>query len=130
MNVQKTRLALLVALAVQQLASAAFAQTKSPDADLPEVKVKGSREVAPTDSPPTASSASKIEAPLRDQGANSMQDVMKMVPGIGLSHGDGQRDQVTIRGFSAISDQFIDGMRDDAMYFRDLSNTEQVEVIK
>ena len=47
-----------------------------------------------------------------------------------MSSGDGQRDQVTIRGFSAIADQFIDGIRDDALYFRDLSNIERVEVLK
>ncbi|OWW21762.1 TonB-dependent receptor [Noviherbaspirillum denitrificans] len=145
MNLKKTELALLAALAVQQLAAPAFAQSKAAEADLPEVKVKSSREAPPTYNPPTASSATKVEAPLRDipqtvnvvpqtllrdQGAKSMQDVMKMVPGIGLSHGDGQRDQVTIRGFTAIADQFIDGLRDDAMYFRDLSNIEQVEIIK
>ena len=145
MNMKKTKLALLVALAVQQLAAPALAQTRNAEADLPEVKVKSSRQAEPTYNPPTASSATKIEAPLRDipqtvnvvpqtllrdQGVRSMQDVMKMVPGIGLSHGDGQRDQVTIRGFTAIADQFIDGLRDDALYFRDLSNTEQVEVIK
>lgn len=90
-------------------------------------------------------SALKIDAPLRDipqtvnvvpesviedQGAQSMQDVLKNVPGIGMSNGDGQRDQVTIRGFSAIGDMYIDGIRDDALYFRDLSNVERVEVIK
>ncbi|CAG8872272.1 TonB-dependent receptor [Pseudomonas fluorescens] len=90
-------------------------------------------------------SALKIDAPLRDipqtvnvvpqsvikdQGAQSMEDVLKNVPGIGLSNGDGQRDQVTIRGFSAIGDMYIDGIRDDALYFRDLSNVERVEVIK
>ncbi|WP_372239590.1 TonB-dependent receptor [Pseudomonas sp. L-22-4S-12] len=67
---------------------------------------------------------------IRDQGAQSMEDVLKNVPGIGLSNGDGQRDQVTIRGFSAIGDIFVDGFRDDALYFRDLSNIERVEVIK
>lgn len=90
-------------------------------------------------------SALKIDAPLRDipqtvnvvpesvikdQGAQSMEDVLKNVPGVGLSNGDGQRDQVTIRGFSAIGDMYIDGVRDDALYFRDLSNIERVEVIK
>jgi catecholate siderophore receptor len=90
-------------------------------------------------------SALKIDAPLRDipqtvnvipqsvikdQGAQSMEDVLKNVPGIGLSNGDGQRDQVTIRGFSANGDMYVDGIRDDALYFRDLSNVERVEVIK
>lgn len=70
------------------------------------------------------------EAVIRDQRALSLQDVLKNVPGVGFSHGDGQRDQVSIRGFSAIADQFVDGLRDDALYFRDLSNVERVEVIK
>jgi catecholate siderophore receptor len=67
---------------------------------------------------------------IRDQHATSLQDVVKNVPGIGQSHGDGQRDQVAIRGFTAIADQFVDGFRDDALYFRDLSNIERVEIIK
>lgn len=92
-----------------------------------------------------STSAMKIDAPLRDipqtvnvvpqsvikdQGAQSLEDVLKNVPGLGLSNGDGQRDQVTIRGFNAIGDIFVDGFRDDALYFRDLSNIERVEVIK
>lgn len=95
--------------------------------------------------PGKATTATKIDAPLRDipqtidvvglkvmqdQRALSLQDVLKNVPGVGFSHGDGQRDQVSIRGFTAIADQFIDGVRDDALYFRDLSNIERVEVVK
>ena len=67
---------------------------------------------------------------LRDQRALSLQDALKNVPGVSFSHGDGQRDQVTIRGFTAIADQYVDGFRDDGLYFRDLSNVERVEVIK
>lgn len=89
--------------------------------------------------------SSKVDAPLRDipqtinvvgqeaiqdQRALSVQDVLKNVPGVGFSSGDGQRDQVSIRGFTAIADQFVDGLRDDALYFRDLSNIERVEIIK
>ena len=69
-------------------------------------------------------------AVLRDQRALSLQDALKNVPGVGFSTGDGQRDQVTIRGFSAIADQYVNGFRDDALYFRDLSNVERIEVIK
>ena len=43
---------------------------------------------------------------------------------------DGQRDQVVIRGFTAIADQFVDGVRDDALYFRDLADIERIEVLK
>lgn len=124
--------------------SAAMAQ-QAAEATLQEVQVRSTREVEPSYNPPTATSATKIEALLRDipqtvnvvpqsllrdQAVQSMQDALKMVPGVGLSHGDGQRDQVIIRGFSAIADQFVDGLRDDALYFRDLSNVEQIEVLK
>ena len=94
---------------------------------------------------PQDSSAAKVNIPLRDlpqsvtvipnevlrdQRALSVQDALKNVPGISFASGDGQRDQVTIRGFTAIADQFVDGFRDDALYFRDLSNVERLEVIK
>ena len=125
--------------------SATWAQPAS-EVVLGEIQVRGdSQQQEAGYNPPTATSATKIEAPLRDipqtvnvvpqsllrdQAAQSMQDALKTVPGVGLSHGDGQRDQVTIRGFSAIADQFVDGLRDDALYFRDLSNIEQIEVLK
>jgi catecholate siderophore receptor len=130
------------ALALCAIAMPAGAQAA--ERVLSEVKVEATGEAAPY-SAPTATSATKIEAPLRDipqtvnvvpqellrdQGARSMQDALRNVPGVGLSSGDGQRDQVTIRGYSAIGDQFVDGMRDDALYFRDLSNVDRVEVIK
>ncbi len=116
-------------------------------AQLPEVTVKAdvSRELGAGYNPPNAVSATKTEAPLRDvpqtvnvvtaevmrdQHATSMQDALKNVPGVSFSHGDGQRDQVSIRGFTAIADQFVDGIRDDALYFRDMSNVDRVEVIK
>ena len=67
---------------------------------------------------------------LRDQAVRSMEEALRNVPGVAASHGDGQRDQVVIRGFSAIADQFVDGVRDDALYFRDLSNIERIEVLK
>ncbi|MEF8690423.1 UNVERIFIED_CONTAM: TonB-dependent siderophore receptor [Comamonas sp. A-3] len=123
---------------------AAWAQQAS-EVVLDEVQVRSDRQSDSSYNPPTATSATKIEAPLRDipqtvnvvpqsllrdQVAQSMQDALKAVPGVGFSHGDGQRDQVTIRGFSAIADQFVDGLRDDALYFRDLSNIEQIEVLK
>jgi catecholate siderophore receptor len=111
---------------------------------LPATAIKGSYEQQSYQAT-ESKSATKIDAPLRDipqtvnvvpasvikdQGAKSLEDVLKNVPGIGQSNGDGQRDQVTIRGFSAIGDIFVDGFRDDALYFRDLSNIERVEVIK
>lgn len=132
-------LPLLTALATPVV----YAQPTSP-IELPGTAVTGTREETGY-KPEQSKAALKIDAPLRDvpqsisvvpqsvlkdQGADSLEDALKNVPGIGLSNGDGQRDQVTIRGFSAIGDQYIDGIRDDALYFRDLSNIERVEVIK
>ena len=113
--------ALLAAFSVPlAMQSSAFAQTTQSDTTLPEVTVQGSKEL--TYNPTTATSATKIEAPLRDipqtvnvvpqalmrdKAVRSMEDAIKSIPGIGLSHGDGQRDQVTIRGFSALGDQFV-----------------------
>lgn len=70
------------------------------------------------------------EQVLRDQRALSLGAALRNVAGIGFATGDGQRDQFTIRGFDAQGDMFIDGVRDDALYFRDLSNVARVEVIK
>lgn len=116
-------------------------------ATLAEVKVEASAapdaEIAYQ--PLTTATAAKIEAPLRDipqtvnvipeallrdQGAQSVQDALRNVPGVSFHIGDGQRDQVYIRGFDAIGDNFVDGLRDDALYYRDLSNVERIEVVK
>ena len=124
-------------------AFAAGAGSAADDADDQAIVVTGTRPTG--DYAVDDSNAAKIDAPLRDipqtidvvsaavlrdQRAVSVQDALKNVPGVGFSHGDGQRDQVSIRGFSAIADQFVDGFRDDALYFRDLSNVERIEVIK
>lgn len=121
------------------------ASSSSSETTLPEVAVQAATESENRYQPLTTKTAAKIEAELRDipqtvnvvpeklfqdQGARSLNDVLRNVPGVGFSNGDGQRDQVTIRGFSAIADQFVDGVRDDALYFRELANIEQVEVLK
>jgi catecholate siderophore receptor len=139
---KKTPLALMLALTYPTFAHAQVGDAAEPA--MPTVTVTGTAEGDGYNAV-KSSSATKTDAPLRDipqtvnvipqallrdQGARSLQDALKNVPGIGMSTGDGQRDQVTIRGFSAIADQFIDGMRDDALYFRDLSNIEQLEVVK
>ena len=143
MAVSRSLSCALLGLAVN--AASLCAQAQSAEPVLPEVRVKAAAQGDDGYNPPTTSSGTKLDAPLRDipqtinvvprevlrdTGARSMQDALRTVPGVGLSHGDGQRDQITIRGFSAIADQFIDGLRDDALYFRDLSNIERVEVIK
>ena len=136
----------LAAAVLAAFCGSALAQNAAPAATqtLGEVTVQSS---AGDDgySPAASTAATKGSAPLRDvpqavnvvpeqlmrdQGARSMEDVLRNVPGVAMSHGDGQRDQVVIRGFTAIADQFVDGVRDDALYFRDLADIERVEVLK
>ena len=67
---------------------------------------------------------------VRDQGMQGMADVVRYVPGITMGQGEGNRDQPTIRGNSSTADFFVDGVRDDAQYLRDLYNLERVEALK
>jgi catecholate siderophore receptor len=59
-----------------------------------------------------------------------MADVMRYVPGAGMAQGEGNRDTPILRGTSTTSDFFVDGVRDDVQYFRDLYNVDAVEVLK
>ncbi len=67
---------------------------------------------------------------IKDQGMQNMADVVRYVPGIGMAQGEGNRETPVFRGNSSTSDFFIDGMRDDVQYFRDLYNIERVEALK
>src|SRR5215208_325805 len=67
---------------------------------------------------------------IADQGMQSMADVVRYVPGVTMGLGEGHRDAPTIRGNSSTADFFVDGVRDDAQYLRDLYNVERVEALK
>jgi len=67
---------------------------------------------------------------IRDLSMQGMTDVTRYIPGITMGQGEGNRDQPTIRGNSTTADFFVDGVRDDAQYFRDLYNVERVEALK
>jgi catecholate siderophore receptor len=65
-----------------------------------------------------------------DQSMKSIADVVNYVPGIIAHQGENNRDQLVIRGVSTSADFFLDGLRDDVQYYRDLYNLERVEVLK
>jgi catecholate siderophore receptor len=70
---------------------------------------------------------------LEQQGATTLRDALRNVSGITFQAGEGGTpagDQMTIRGFSARTDMFVDGVRDSGGYSRDTFNLEQVEVAK
>lgn len=68
-----------------------------------------------------------------EQVATNLRDVLRNVTGISIQAGEGgvpAGDNLSIRGFSARTDVFIDGVRDFGGYSRDPYNVEQVEVAK
>jgi catecholate siderophore receptor len=67
---------------------------------------------------------------IADQAMQSMADVVRYVPGVTMGQGEGHRDAPTIRGNASTADFFVDGVRDDAQYLRDLYNVERVEGLK
>jgi catecholate siderophore receptor len=93
-------------------------------------------------------SSAKYTAPVRDlpqtvsiiprsvmeqQGATSLTEVLRNVPGLTITAGEGGApagDNLTLRGFSARNDVFVDGVRDLGPQSRDPFNIEQVEVVK
>ncbi|MBL0599312.1 TonB-dependent siderophore receptor [Aeromonas jandaei] len=62
-------------------------------------------------------------------GQPTLSEALVGIPGVDAS-GDTRFDGVTIRGFSAGTDFYLDGFRDDMQYTRDLGNIERVEVLK
>jgi catecholate siderophore receptor len=65
-----------------------------------------------------------------DQQLRSISDLLVYVPGASYGGGEGNRDQIVLRGNSSTADFFVDGVRDDVQYFRDFYNVDRVEVLK
>lgn len=71
---------------------------------------------------------------IQEQGASTLRDVLRNVTGISIQAGEGggglPGDNLSIRGFAARNDIFVDGVRDFGAYSRDPFNIEQIEVVK
>ena len=73
------------------------------------------------------------QAVIQEQGATTLRDILRNVPGISMQAGEGgvpAGDNLSIRGFNARTDLFADGVRDFGGYSRDPFNVQQVEVAK
>jgi len=67
---------------------------------------------------------------MRDQQMTSIGDVVRYVPGVGVHQGENNRDQIIFRGNSSSADFFVNGVRDDVQYFRDVYNLDRIEVLR
>ena len=65
-----------------------------------------------------------------DQGFRAIADIVRYVPGVVTTQGEGHRDALVIRGVRTTADFYQDGMRDDVQYYRSLYNVDQLEVLK
>lgn len=66
---------------------------------------------------------------IRDISMQNLQDALRYVPGGGFAQGEGNRDVPVLRGTASLANLFLDGLRDDAEYYRDLYNIDRVEVL-
>ncbi len=141
------RLALAMSLCLPSPALLAATEAPSESAaprrtELEKVQVQGEQEryraeqsrastKTPTPLLDTPQSVTVItQAQIRDQAMQGVADSLRYVPGAGVAQGEGNRDTPIFRGSSSTADLFVDGIRDDVQYFRDLYNIERVEVLK
>ena len=65
-----------------------------------------------------------------DQSFQYFTEITRYVPGVAIHQGEGNRDELVIRGVDSSANFFVNGFRDDVQYFRDFYNADSVEVLK
>lgn len=112
------------------------------DAPIERIEVVGQSQKYRMDSSSTATKTNTLlrdtpqaisvvtEELAKDQAMQNMADVVRYVPGAQMAQGEGHRDAPILRGSATTGDFFINGVRDDAQYLRDLYNVKRVEVLK
>ena len=112
---------------------------KTPNSEIEEVIIKGNilyadqvnalkTPVPVLDVPQSVSIVTDED--IRKQGFREIGDIVRYIPGVNTSQGEGHRDAVVFRGVRSTADFYMDGARDDVQYFRSLYNLEQVEVLR
>lgn len=68
---------------------------------------------------------------LQSQGATSLADALRNVPGITIGAAEGGQigNNINLNGFTARTDIFLDGFRDRGQYYRDTFALDSVEVL-
>lgn len=149
MNVGAAPRILVTLLCGTALATAARAQAPALPGDtavtLDQLSVEGLRGNSMGYLTRATRSATKTDTPLldtpqsvtivsqeqvRDQNFQNLTDQLRYVPGVIPAQGESNRDEVVIRGQKTNADFFVNGVRDDVQYFRDLYNIERIEVLK
>ncbi|NWB61210.1 MULTISPECIES: TonB-dependent siderophore receptor [unclassified Pseudomonas] len=100
------------------------------DEDDPRVKETSTatRTATPVRYVPQAIDSVKTDN-LHSYGTNDLGQALSGIPNVS-SGADTRFDSLRIRGFDASNDFYLDGVRDDSQYVRDLHNIERIEVLK
>lgn len=96
-----------------------------------KISTVGARTAQETrDIPQTVNVVNK--ALMQAQGATTLADALRNVPGITIGGAEGGQigNNINLRGFTARTDIYSDGFRDRGQYYRDLFNIEQIEVLQ
>ena len=139
-----------IAVAVQMLLASGLAghaglgmAQQAPSNTLPPITVTGTAEAPYTvkktvtatktdtaliDTPQSITVVTKEQ--IRDQSSQGLAEALRYVPGVGFAQGEGNRETPIFRGVSTTGDFYVDGVRDDMQYYRDLYNIESVEVFR
>jgi catecholate siderophore receptor len=134
----------VLAAAAADSQSSASRQNRRRDRTLEEVTVEGQKYRNEVSSPKYTAELVNVpqtvvvipKTVFREQAAITLSDVLRNTPGITLLAGEGggasntSGDAFFMRGFDATNSIFIDGVRDQGAYSRDVFNLDQVEVSK
>ncbi len=133
--------------AVSQIITVSEPMTHVTEFVLPVSGVREAVTISAPDAPGglTTSTATKTLTPIRDvpqsitvvgqqlikdQLMTSISDVVRYVPGVTTHQGENNLDQIIIRGNNTSADFFVNGVRDDVQYFRDVYNIDRIEALK
>ena len=133
--------------AAETAAPTAAAGSSPKDAKLSEVQVNSQSIDADDYNSGVSTVGAKTPTPIRDipqpvtvinravmdaQGAASLQDAVRYVPDITFAAAEGGTigNQITLRGFSARTDIYLDGFRDRGQYYRDTFFLDSLEVLE
>lgn len=140
-------LALASIPALAQAETVTVAQADAQEEALPEVTISATPDKDSAFRASKSSTANKFETDIRDvpqsvsivtkeliesQRAFNLRDALRNVSGLTIAAGEGGRtgDSITLRGYAANSDFYLDGVKDNGQYNRDTFFLERVEVLK
>lgn len=120
-------LAMAASTTLPELSVTADSESERDDPRVKEVTT-ATRTSTPVRYVPQAVDSIKTDNVL-DYGTYELGKALSGLPNVS-SGADTRFDSVRIRGFDASNDFYLDGIRDDSQYVRDLHNIERVEVLK